>query len=74
MDKEDVLRSLRGLQKKHGESFAIKLKYRTTNGKLKKRHGDFVELIGEEELILFNPDKGKNGRYLLDYVEHISKK
>ena len=74
MEKEEILRTLMGLIKKHDDDFSVKLKYRTTNGKLRKRHGKFVEILSDEELVLFNPDKGKKGRYLFDFIEDIKKK
>lgn len=58
MDKAEVLSYIRGLQKKHGSAFQLQLKYRTQTGKVRRRHGDFVALDGEETLRLVNRDKG----------------
>lgn len=74
MENDDVLNVLSGLIKKHGNDFAVNLKYRTANGKLKKRYGNFVELIDQNELILFNPDKERKGVYLVDFIDQITKR
>ena len=73
MDKAEVMRFLKGQIKKHGSDFTLALKYRTENNKVRKRHGVFVELIAEEELVLFNPDKGTKGTYLLERITEIRK-
>ena len=58
MDSTEILRFIKGLVKKHGNDFALNLKYMTANDKIKKRHGEFVELVDDRELVLVNRDKG----------------
>lgn len=59
MDSTETLRFIKGLVKKHGSDFALNLKYLTANDKIKKRHGEFVDLVDEDrELVLVNRDKG----------------
>ena len=53
-----VERFIKGLVKKHGSDFALNLKYLTANDKIKKRHGEFVDLVDDRELVLVNRDKG----------------
>lgn len=74
MEPEEVLRFLKGQQKKHGSDFAVQLKYRTATGKVKKRHGRFVSLKNDWELVLHNPDKDTEGRYLVENIVDIKKK
>jgi len=74
MDREKIIRVINGLQKKHGRDFSLNLKYRTASGKVRKRHGRFVELRDGEELRLFNPDKETTGTYALDRIEEIGKR
>ena len=58
MDSTEILRFIKGLVKKHGSDFALNLKYLTANDKIKKRHGEFVDLVDDRELVLVNRDKG----------------
>lgn len=58
MDATETLRFIKGLEKKHGSDFSLNLKYLTANDKIKKRHGEFVDLIDDRELVLVNRDKG----------------
>ena len=58
MDSTETLRFIKGLAKKHGSDFALNLKHLTTNDKIKKRHGEFVDLVDDKELVLVNRDKG----------------
>ena len=58
MDSTEILRFIKGLVKKHGSDFALNLKYLTANDKIKKRHGGFVDLVDDRELVLVNRDKG----------------
>ena len=58
MDSTEILRFIKGLIKKHGNDFALNLKYLTANDKIKKRHGEFVDLVDDRELVLVNRDKG----------------
>ena len=58
MDSTEILRFIKGLVKKHGNDFALNLKYMTANDKIKKRHGEFVDLVDDRELVLVNRDKG----------------
>jgi hypothetical protein len=74
MEQEEVIRFLNGQQKKHGKDFGVQLKYRTTTGKVKKRHGNFVALRNDWELVLYNPDKKTEGRYLIENIEEIKKR
>lgn len=73
MDREKIIRTINGLLKKHGQDFSVNLKYRTAAGKIRKRHGRYEDLRGEE-LLLFNPDKGTTGTYALDRIVEISKR
>ena len=58
MDSTEILRFIKGLVKKHGNDVALNLKYMTANDKIKKRHGEFVDLVDDRELVLVNRDKG----------------
>lgn len=59
MDSSEVLRFIKGVIKKHGNDFSFNIKYLTANNKIKKRHGDFIDLVDDRELILINREKGK---------------
>ncbi len=74
MEPEEIIRFLKGQQKKHGNDFGVQLKYRTMTGKVKKRHGNFVELRNDWELVLYNPDKKTEGRYLIENIVEVKKK
>ncbi len=74
MDNQEIIRFIHGLQKKHDKNFSVALKYKTSTGKVRKRYGEYVDLLGEHELILFNRDKGKEGRYPLENIIDIKKK
>lgn len=74
MDKKDIRRFLAGLIKKHGQKFSVVMRYKTAANNVRKRHGRFVSLTGDDELILFNEDKGKEGRYHLNHIIEIKKK
>lgn len=74
MEKNEVSRFLWGLIKKHGKDFTVALRYKTATNKIKKRHGRFIDLVNDEELILFSEDKGKQGRYQLARIVEIKKK
>ena len=74
MEQGEIVRFLKGQIKKHGKNFSVTLKYQTANGKMKKRHGDFVDLKEGFELVLYNRDKGREGRYRLERILKISKK
>jgi len=58
MESTEILRFIKGLIKKHGNDFSLTIKYLTTNDKIKKRHGEFVALVDDHELVLLNRDKG----------------
>ena len=73
MSRDEILRTLKGLIKKHDTSFAVRLRYMTATGKVKKRHGEFVALHDDQELVLFNSDKVTEGRYQLDRIVEIKK-
>ncbi len=73
MDKKDILRFLKGQLKKHGPHFSVQLKYVTDKKKIRKRHGDFIELIEDSELVLFSPEKKSTGHYQIDRIVEISK-
>lgn len=74
MESSEVLRLIKGLIKKHGQSFALNLKYLTANDKIKKRHGEFVALIDDHELVLINRDKGSENRYAIDRILEIERR
>jgi hypothetical protein len=74
MDTNEVERFIKGLVKKHDKDFSISLKYQSNSGKVRKRHGRFVELKEGFELVLYNSDKDTEGRYLLDRIVDIKKK
>jgi len=73
MDKDEILKVISGLQKKHGDDFSLRLRYLTNSGKRRKRAGEFIRLTDGGELILKNAGKGGEGRYLLERIEEISK-
>jgi len=73
MEQDEVVRFLKGQIKKHGKNFSVTLRYQTASGKIKKRYGDFVDLK-EEELVLHNRDKGREGRYEVERILKISKR
>ena len=58
METTEVLKFIKGLLKKHGNDFSLNCKYLTANDKIKKRHGEFVALVDDRELVLLNRDKG----------------
>ncbi len=74
MDRDEVLRFLKGQIKKHGDDFEVSIKYKTDSGKKRKRQGRFVELSGGDMLILFNAAKGTNGSYEVGRISEIKKK
>jgi len=73
MEKEEIVRFIQGLQKKHGNEFSLKIKYLTNAGKTGKRHGRFVGVEGDKELVLLNQNKGTTGRYLIERVFEIER-
>ena len=73
MDMNEVEQFVKGLIKKHDKDFSVALKYQSNSGKVRKRHGRFVELKAGFELVLYNPDKDAQGRYLLDRIVYIKK-
>ena len=74
MNQEEVLRFISGQQKKHADEFRIVLRYKTENNKIKKRHGKFVNLINDYTLVLYNEEKGAEGKYQIDRIVEIRKK
>ena len=74
MEPTEVLRLIKGLAKKHGVDFSLNLKYLTANDKIKKRHGAFVALIEDRELVLLNREKGSENRYEIARILEIDKR
>lgn len=74
MEPSEVLRFIKGLAKKHGVAFSLNLKYLTTNDKIKKRHGEFVALVDDRELVLLNREKGSQNRYEIARIVEIDKR
>lgn len=74
METTEALRLIKGLIKKHGKDFALDLKYLTANDKIKKRHGEFVALIEDREVILLNRDKGHENRFEIARILDIAKR
>jgi len=74
MDANEVERFIKGLVKKHDKDFSIGLKYKSNNGKVRKRHGRFMQLKEGFELVLYNAEKETEGRYLLDRIVDIKKR
>lgn len=74
MEAAEVLRFIKGLVKKHGKDFSLELRYLTSNDKLKKRHGEFVALIEDRELILLNRAKGHENRFEIARIFEVSKR
>lgn len=74
MDADEIARFVTGLIKKHGNEFSVALKYKTTGGKVRKRHGKFVAFKEGFELVLFNLEKDAEGYYLLENIVDIKKK
>lgn len=64
MDATETLRFIKGLVKKHGSDFALNFKYLTANDKIKRRHGDFVDLVDDQELVLVNRAKGNEKSHI----------
>lgn len=73
MDSQEIVRIVHGLRKKHGDNFSLKIKYLTGNDKIKKRHGRFVALLDERELLLRNQEKDTQGRYEIERILEIAK-
>lgn len=74
MTQEDLLRFLRGLEKKHGRDVEVVLKYRTNSGKVRKRMGRLIGLRGEDEVGLHNSAKGATTWYELERVDDAWKR
>jgi hypothetical protein len=74
MEPTEVLRFIKGLVKKHGADFSLDLKYLTANDKIKKRHGEFVALVNDLELVLRNRDKGSEGRYEIARIVDVERR
>jgi hypothetical protein len=74
MEQTEIIRFIKGLAKKHGTAFSLDLKYLTANDKLKKRHGEFVDLINDQELVLFNREKGSEGRFEIARIVDIERR
>jgi hypothetical protein len=52
MEPSEIVRFIKGLLKKHGKEFAVTLRYQTAaQGKIRKRHGEFVDLNDREGMI-----------------------
>lgn len=73
MEPDEILRFLAGMRKKHGDNFALSLKYETETGKVRKRSGVFQELIDDKTLVLHNRKKKSIGRYSIDLIRNIEK-
>lgn len=74
MESSEILRIIKGLIKKHGDNFSLNLKYVTANDKIKKRHGDFIELVDDKELVLLNRDKGnEKNRFEISRILEIER-
>lgn len=73
MESQEIIRTLHGLIKKHGDNFSVKIKYLTENDKIKKRHGRFVALSDGQELTLHNQEKKTLGHYALDRILELGK-
>lgn len=73
MESAEVLRFIKGLIKKHGKDFSLNFKYLTSNDKIKKRHGEFIALVDDSELILLNRDKGNENRFEVSRILDITK-
>jgi hypothetical protein len=74
MESTEVLRVIKGLIKKHGKDFSLDLKYLTANDKIKKRHGEFIALIDDHEVILLNRDKGNENRFAIARILEVTKR
>ncbi|MDD5759933.1 MAG: hypothetical protein PHI06_12735 [Desulfobulbaceae bacterium] len=74
MDSAETLRFIKGLIKKHGKDFSLNLKYMTANNKIKKRHGRFVSIVDDHELILLNQDKGSENRFEVSRILEIERR
>ena len=74
MEPSEVLRFIKGLTKKHGIAFSLNLKYLTANDKIKKRHGEFVALVEDRELVLLNREKDSRNRYEIARILEIDKR
>ncbi len=74
MEPAEVLRFIKGLVKKHGVDFSLDLKYLTSNDKIKKRHGAFVGLVDDCELVLLNHEKGSENRYEIARILEIDRR
>lgn len=73
MNKDEILRFISGLTKKHGTSFGLKIKYLTDSGKTRNRAGQFVKLINDQELVLFNAAKNSEGHYFIERITAVAK-
>ena len=73
-DREELLRYLRGIEKKHGSGVELVVKVETKSGKVRRRTGSFLGLKGEEEVGLHNDAKGSDSWYSIDLVHDVWKK
>lgn len=73
--REELLRYLRGLQKKHGVDVEVVLKVTTASGKVRRRSGRLLGLRGEAEVGLHSAEKGSGDTwYPLDCVHDCWKR
>ena len=73
MEEQEVVRFIAGLKKKHGNSFAVHIRYLTASGKVRWRSGQFLQLTEDNVLILRNEEKGGDGKYPLSRIREIGK-
>lgn len=71
---DELLRYLRGVEKKHGSKVELVVKVRTNSGKVQRRTGTYLGVHNDTEVGLRNPKKAADAWYPLDRVYDIWKK
>ena len=72
--REELLRFLRGIAKKHGPGIELVVKVETRSGKVRRRHGRWLGLRDDAEVGLHNDAKGCDTWYPLDRVLDVWKR
>lgn len=71
---DELLRYLRGVEKKHGTGVELVVKVRTNSGKVQRRHGEYLGVHNDAEVGLRNEKKGADAWYSLERVFDIWKR
>jgi len=71
---EELLRLVRGLEKKHGAGLDMVVKVKTQSGKVRRRTGRFVGLRNNLELGIVSDANGAEAWFLLSAVHDVWKR